>query len=68
MSSVIGGLSCGNDSGGSGIEVVIEVATVVAVGVAVVGEEVKLFDNDREIRVMGSHTISLIAIITKKRE
>ena len=57
MSSVIGGLSCGNNSGSSGIEVIIEVAPVVAVAVAVVGEEVKLFDS-----------ISLIAIITKKRE
>ena len=68
MSSVIGGLSCGNGSGSSGIEVVIEVAAVVAVAVADVGEEVKLFDSDREIRVMGSHTISLIAKITKKSE
>ena len=45
MSSIIGDLSCGNGSGSSGIEVVIEVAAVVAV--AVVGEEVKLFDSDK---------------------
>ena len=66
MSSVIGGLSCGNGSGCSCIEVVIEVAADVAV--AVVGGEVKFFDSDRRIRVMGSHIISLLAKIIKKRE